>query len=71
MHLEATQISRQIAGLLLQRFAGCVGLIELRTFAIFVRYREALEKYGEFVKLSKELSKIPTDAPVTLSLLSR
>ena len=31
-------------------------------------YREALEKYGEFVKLSKQLSKIPTDAPVELSL---
>ena len=31
-------------------------------------YREALEKYGEFVKLSKQLSKIPTDAPVALSL---
>ncbi len=31
-------------------------------------YREALEKYAEFVKLSKELSKIPTDAPVALSL---
>ncbi|HVB59029.1 MAG TPA: DNA polymerase I [Candidatus Acidoferrales bacterium] len=31
-------------------------------------YREALEKYGAFVKLSKELSKIPTDAPVPLSL---
>src|SRR6202162_488959 len=31
-------------------------------------YREALEKYGEFVKLSKELSKLPTHAPGTLSL---
>ena len=31
-------------------------------------YREALEKYGEFVKLSKELSRIPTDAPVDLVL---
>ena len=31
-------------------------------------YREALEKYAEFVKLSKELSKISTDAPITLSL---
>ena len=31
-------------------------------------YREALEKYGEFVKLSKQLATIPTDAPVTLSL---
>jgi DNA polymerase-1 len=31
-------------------------------------YREALEKYGDFVKLSKQLSKIPTDAPVELSL---
>jgi len=27
-------------------------------------YREALEKYGEFVKLSKQLAQIPTDAPV-------
>jgi DNA polymerase I len=31
-------------------------------------YREALEKCGHFVKLSKELSRIPTDAPVELSL---
>ena len=27
-------------------------------------YREALEKYGEFVRLSKQLAQIPTDAPV-------
>jgi DNA polymerase I len=31
-------------------------------------YREALEKYGEFVKLSKQLATIPTDAPVSLCL---
>ncbi len=31
-------------------------------------YREALEKNGEFVKLSKQLATIPTDAPVPLSL---
>jgi DNA polymerase-1 len=31
-------------------------------------YREALEKNGEFVKLSKELATIPTDAPVPLLL---
>jgi DNA polymerase I len=31
-------------------------------------YREALEKYGEFVRLSKQLSTIPTDAPVPLEL---
>jgi DNA polymerase-1 len=31
-------------------------------------YREALEKCGEFVKLSKQLSTIPTDAPVPLDL---
>src|SRR5580693_452267 len=31
-------------------------------------YREALEKYGEFVKLSKLLATIPTDAPVPLIL---
>jgi DNA polymerase-1 len=31
-------------------------------------YREALQKYGEFVRLSKELSKIPLDAPVPLQL---
>jgi DNA polymerase-1 len=28
-------------------------------------YREALEKYGQFVKLSKELARIRTDAPVS------
>jgi DNA polymerase-1 len=31
-------------------------------------YREALQKYGEFVKLSKQLATIPTDAPVPLEL---
>ena len=31
-------------------------------------FREALEKNGEFVKLSKQLATIPTDAPVPLSL---
>jgi DNA polymerase-1 len=31
-------------------------------------YREALEKYGEFVRLSKQLAIIPTDAPVRLEL---
>jgi len=31
-------------------------------------YREALEKYGEFVRLSKQLATIPTSAPVPLSL---
>ncbi len=31
-------------------------------------YREALEKYGEFVRLSKQLATIPTDAPVSLAL---
>ncbi|MGA8221829.1 MAG: DNA polymerase I [Candidatus Acidiferrales bacterium] len=31
-------------------------------------YREALEKNAEFVKLSKQLATIPTDAPVDLAL---
>src|SRR5579863_7789002 len=31
-------------------------------------YREALEKNAEFVRLSKQLATIPTDAPVPLSL---
>ncbi|MFY9531411.1 MAG: DNA polymerase I [Candidatus Acidiferrales bacterium] len=31
-------------------------------------YREALKKYGEFVRLSKQLAVIPTDAPVPLEL---
>jgi DNA polymerase-1 len=31
-------------------------------------YREALQNYGEFVRLSKQLATIPTDAPVPLSL---
>jgi DNA polymerase I len=31
-------------------------------------YREALERCGEFVKLSKQLATIPTDAPVPLDL---
>ena len=33
-------------------------------------YREALEKHGEFVRLSKQLATIPTDAPVALELSS-
>jgi DNA polymerase I len=31
-------------------------------------YREALQKYGDFVRLSKRLAAIPTDAPVPLAL---
>jgi DNA polymerase-1 len=31
-------------------------------------YREALEKNAEYVRLSKQLAKIPTDAPVSLDL---
>jgi DNA polymerase-1 len=31
-------------------------------------YREALEKYGDFVRLSKQLATIPIDAPVPLAL---
>src|SRR5580692_2404168 len=31
-------------------------------------YREALQKHGEFVRLSKQLATIPIDAPVPLSL---
>jgi DNA polymerase-1 len=31
-------------------------------------YREALEKCGDFVRLSKQLATIPTDAPVSLDL---
>jgi 5'-3' exonuclease len=31
-------------------------------------YREALEKYGDFVRLSKQLARIHTDAPVALDL---
>ena len=31
-------------------------------------YREALQKYGEFVRLSKQLATIPVDAPVELNL---
>ncbi len=31
-------------------------------------YREALERFGEFVRLSKQLATIPTDAPVPLCL---
>ena len=34
-------------------------------------YREALEKCGEFVRLSKQLATIPTDAPVPLICSTR
>jgi DNA polymerase I len=53
---------------LIQQFGSAEEAIRRAAEVKRTSYREALEKYGEFVKLSKELSKIPTDAPVSLSL---
>jgi DNA polymerase I-like protein with 3'-5' exonuclease and polymerase domains/5'-3' exonuclease len=53
---------------LIQQFGSAEEALRRRAEVKRSSYREALEKYGEFVKLSKQLSKIPTDAPVSLSL---
>ena len=53
---------------LIQQFGSAEEVLRHSAEVKRASYREALEKYGEFVKLSKQLSKIPTDAPVKLSL---
>jgi DNA polymerase I len=53
---------------LIQQFGSAEDVLRHASEVKRTSYREALEKYGDFVKLSKELSKIPTDAPVPLSL---
>ncbi|MGB0033935.1 MAG: DNA polymerase I [Candidatus Acidiferrales bacterium] len=53
---------------LIQEFGSAEGALKHSKDVKRASYREALEKYGEFVKLSKQLATIPTDAPVPLSL---
>lgn len=56
------------ARLLIQEFGSAEEAIRRASEVKRASYREALEKYGEFVRLSKLLAKIPTDAPVQLDL---
>jgi DNA polymerase-1 len=53
---------------LIQQFGSAEAALEHASEVKRTNYREALEKYGEFVRLSKQLATIPTDAPVPLSL---
>ena len=53
---------------LIQQFGSAEGAIARAAEVKRANYREALQKYAEFVRLSKQLSKIPTDAPVALDL---
>jgi len=53
---------------LIQQFGSAEQAIARASEVKRTSYREALEKYGEFVRLSKQLAKIPTDAPVPLAL---
>jgi DNA polymerase-1 len=53
---------------LIQQFGSAEEAIARAAEVKRANYREALEKYAEFVRLSKQLSKIPTDAPVALDL---
>jgi DNA polymerase I len=53
---------------LIQEFGSAENALKNAAKVKRASYREALEKYGEFVKLSKQLATIPTDAPVTLDL---
>ncbi|MGB6877725.1 MAG: DNA polymerase I [Candidatus Acidiferrales bacterium] len=56
------------ARMLIQEFGGAEEAIRRAPEVKRASYREALEKYGEFVHLSKQLAQIPTDAPVDLDL---
>jgi DNA polymerase I len=53
---------------LIQQFGSAEEAIARASEVKRASYREALEKCGEFVKLSKQLAKIHVDAPVPLSL---
>jgi DNA polymerase-1 len=53
---------------LIQQFGSAEEAVARASEVKRASYREALEKCGEFVRLSKQLAKIPTDAPVPLSL---
>ena len=51
---------------LIQEFGSAEEVIERAAEVKRSSYREALEKNAEFVRLSKQLATIPTDAPVPL-----
>jgi len=53
---------------LIQEFGSSEAAVKNAAKVKRANYREALEKCGEFVKLSKQLATIHTDAPVPLSL---
>src|ERR1700683_4495086 len=53
---------------LIQQFGSAEAALKNASKVKRASYREALEKYGEFVRLSKQLATIPTDAPVPLVL---
>jgi DNA polymerase-1 len=53
---------------LIQQFGSAEEAIRRASEVKRANYRDALEKYGEFVRLSKQLATIPTDAPVSLEL---
>jgi len=56
------------ARMLIQEFGSAESAVKGAAGVKRASYREALEKYGEFVKLSKHLATIPIDAPVALVL---
>jgi DNA polymerase I len=56
------------ARMLIQEFGSAEAALKGAAGVKRASYREALEKYGEFVKLSKQLATIPIDAPVELVL---
>jgi DNA polymerase-1 len=53
---------------LIQEFGSAEATLKRAAEVKRASYREALEKNAEFVRLSKQLATIPTDAPVPLSL---
>jgi DNA polymerase-1 len=53
---------------LIQQFGSAEEALRRASEVKRASYREALEKCGEFVKLSKQLATIPLDAPVPLEL---
>lgn len=55
------------ARMLIQQFGSAEDAIRRASEVKRASYREALEKYSEFVLLSKQLAQIPTDAPVQLN----
>lgn len=53
---------------LIQQYGSAEEVLKHASAVKRANYREALEKCGEFVRLSKQLATIPTDAPIKLEL---